>query len=127
VGRHPPPSLARANFTLITECTPESSGCNSVYSVCRYDNVMPELTLSPSQRSKNSATGLSRLGFSLSSAATGPCNGLELVIEVPVTCYCSVVDPHHFDADPDPDIYLRRIRIRLLTLMRIRILEKVLK
>jgi hypothetical protein len=30
---HPPPSSARANFTLITECTPESSGCNSVYSV----------------------------------------------------------------------------------------------
>jgi hypothetical protein len=32
-GVHPPPSPARANFTLITECTPESSGCNSVYSV----------------------------------------------------------------------------------------------
>ncbi len=30
---HPPPSPARANLTLITECTPESSGCNSVYSV----------------------------------------------------------------------------------------------
>ncbi len=30
---HPPPSPARANFTLITECTPESSGCNSVHSV----------------------------------------------------------------------------------------------
>jgi hypothetical protein len=30
---HPPPSPARANFTLMTECTPESSGCNSVYSV----------------------------------------------------------------------------------------------
>jgi hypothetical protein len=30
---HPPPSPARTNFTLITECTPESSGCNSVYSV----------------------------------------------------------------------------------------------
>ncbi len=29
----PPPSPARANFTLMTECTPESSGCNSVYSV----------------------------------------------------------------------------------------------
>ncbi len=29
----PPPLPARANFTLITECTPESSGCNSVYSV----------------------------------------------------------------------------------------------
>ncbi len=29
----PPPSPARANFTLITECTPESSLCNSVYSV----------------------------------------------------------------------------------------------
>ncbi len=30
---HPAPSPARANFTLITECTPESSGCNSVHSV----------------------------------------------------------------------------------------------
>jgi hypothetical protein len=27
---HPPSSPARTNFTLITECTPESSGCNSV-------------------------------------------------------------------------------------------------
>ena len=33
VGVHSTPSPARANFTLITECTPESSGCNSVYSV----------------------------------------------------------------------------------------------
>ncbi len=32
-GRAPPPSPARANFTLITEYTPESSGCNSVYSM----------------------------------------------------------------------------------------------
>jgi hypothetical protein len=32
VGVHPPPSPARTDFTLITECTPESSGCNSVYS-----------------------------------------------------------------------------------------------
>ncbi len=30
---HPPPPPARANFTLITESTTESSGCNSVYSV----------------------------------------------------------------------------------------------
>ncbi len=30
---HPPPSPAKTNFTLITECTPESSGCSSVYSV----------------------------------------------------------------------------------------------
>jgi hypothetical protein len=29
----PPPSPARANFSLITECTPQSSGCYSVYSV----------------------------------------------------------------------------------------------
>ncbi len=29
----PPPSPARADFTLMTECTPESSGCYSVYSV----------------------------------------------------------------------------------------------
>ncbi len=33
VGVHPTPSPARANFILTTECTPESSGCNSVYSV----------------------------------------------------------------------------------------------
>ena len=33
VGVHPPPSPARTDFTLITECTPESRGCNSVYSV----------------------------------------------------------------------------------------------
>ncbi len=32
-GRAPPPSPARTNFTLITECTPESSGYNFVYSV----------------------------------------------------------------------------------------------
>jgi hypothetical protein len=37
-GRAPPmcsgaPSPARTDFTLITECTPESSGFNSVYSV----------------------------------------------------------------------------------------------
>ncbi len=30
---HPPPSPARANFTLMIECTPESSGYYSVYSV----------------------------------------------------------------------------------------------
>ncbi len=29
----PPPSPARANFTLMTVCTPERSGCYSVYSV----------------------------------------------------------------------------------------------
>ncbi len=33
VGVHPPPSPARANYTLMTECTTESSGCYSVYSV----------------------------------------------------------------------------------------------
>ncbi len=32
-GRAPPPSPARANFTLMIECTPESSGYYSVYSV----------------------------------------------------------------------------------------------
>ena len=36
---HPSPSPARANFTLITECTPKSSGCNSVYSVVFINNV----------------------------------------------------------------------------------------
>jgi hypothetical protein len=30
---HPPPSPAWANFTLMMECTPESSRCYSVYSV----------------------------------------------------------------------------------------------
>ncbi len=30
---HPPPAPTRANFTFMTECTPESSGCYSVYSV----------------------------------------------------------------------------------------------
>jgi len=33
VGVYPPPSPATTNFTLITELTPESSGCNSVNSV----------------------------------------------------------------------------------------------
>ncbi len=32
-GRAPPPSPAWANFTLMMECTPESSRCNSMYSV----------------------------------------------------------------------------------------------
>jgi hypothetical protein len=32
-GRAPPILPARANFTLMTECTPESNGCYSVYSV----------------------------------------------------------------------------------------------
>jgi hypothetical protein len=35
---HPPPSPARANFTLMTESTPESSGYYSVYSVF-YTNI----------------------------------------------------------------------------------------
>jgi hypothetical protein len=35
VGMHPPPSPAWANFTLIIECTPESSSCYSVYSVVK--------------------------------------------------------------------------------------------
>ncbi len=30
---HPPPSPAQANFTLITECTPQSRRYYSVYSV----------------------------------------------------------------------------------------------
>ncbi len=30
---HPPPSPAWSNFTLMMECTPESSRCYSVYSV----------------------------------------------------------------------------------------------
>jgi hypothetical protein len=40
---HPPPSPDRANFTLMTECTPESSGCYSVYSVpcTMYPTITP--------------------------------------------------------------------------------------
>jgi hypothetical protein len=48
-----------------------------------------------------------------------------------IKTFCSVVDPHHFDADPDStyhpdadpycDFYLMRIRIRLFTLKWIRI------
>ncbi len=40
---HPPLLPARANFTLMMECTPENSGCYSVYSVvCSFwkDNMM---------------------------------------------------------------------------------------
>ncbi len=33
MGMHPPPSPAWANFTLMIECTLESSRCYSVYSV----------------------------------------------------------------------------------------------
>ncbi len=32
-GRAPPTLTSQGNFTLMTECTPESSGCYSVYSV----------------------------------------------------------------------------------------------
>ncbi len=37
---HPPPSPARTDFTLITEVTPESSGCNSVYSVVQSNHSL---------------------------------------------------------------------------------------
>jgi hypothetical protein len=45
---HPPPSPARANFTLMMECTPENSGCYSVYSVvCSFlKNIMLRVSLS---------------------------------------------------------------------------------
>jgi hypothetical protein len=36
-GGRVPPSPAWANFTLMMECTPESSRCFSVYSVTRTD------------------------------------------------------------------------------------------
>jgi hypothetical protein len=59
VGVHPPPSPARANFTLITECTPEGSRCNSVYSVvataCReanYSRVIINIRDNRSSRDK---------------------------------------------------------------------------
>jgi hypothetical protein len=34
MGVHPPPSPAWANFTVMIECTPESSRCYSVYLWC---------------------------------------------------------------------------------------------
>jgi hypothetical protein len=37
---HPPPPPARTDFTLIIECTPESSGCNSVYSVVEPNKLL---------------------------------------------------------------------------------------
>ena len=36
----PSPSPARANFTLMIDCTPESSGCYSVYSVGEHQAVL---------------------------------------------------------------------------------------
>ncbi len=40
-GRAPPTlTTARTNFTLMTECTPESSGCNSVFSVVMPDDAV---------------------------------------------------------------------------------------
>jgi hypothetical protein len=42
VGVHPPPSPAWANFTLLMECTPESSRYYSVYSVEVTVNSMEE-------------------------------------------------------------------------------------
>jgi hypothetical protein len=67
---------------------------------------------------------------------------IELITDIIVDVYSSVVDPHHFDSDPDSDFYLAqtlenrlilytfwlvicklmRIRIQLITLMRILIL-----
>jgi hypothetical protein len=38
----------------------------------------------------------------------------------PMVPSSSVVDPHHFDADPDSGFHLMRFRIRLFNLMRIR-------
>jgi hypothetical protein len=35
VGVQPPTLTSQANFTLMMECTPESGGCNYVYSVLR--------------------------------------------------------------------------------------------
>jgi hypothetical protein len=50
--------------------------------------------------------------------------------------FCSVVDPHHLDADPDSiyhpdadsesDFYLMRMRIRLFILMQMRIRIQIL-
>jgi hypothetical protein len=37
---HPPPSPARTDFTLITECTPESRSRNSVYSVVQSELLL---------------------------------------------------------------------------------------
>ncbi len=46
---HPPPSPARTDFTLITECTPESSGRNSVYSVGSTTVVVEGISFTGSQ------------------------------------------------------------------------------
>ncbi len=72
------------------------------------------------------------------------CYGIENISfrKIRITVRASVVDPHHFDvdpdstyhpdadADPDSDFYLMRmwmrIRIRLFTLMRIRIRFQIL-
>ncbi len=40
---HPPPSPARAYFTLMIECTPESSGYYSVYSVAETPQPPPPI------------------------------------------------------------------------------------
>ncbi len=45
---HPPPSSARANFTLMIECTPESSRCYSVYSVYTTSFTMRPTLVIPS-------------------------------------------------------------------------------
>jgi hypothetical protein len=36
------------DFTLMTECTPESSGCNSVYSVVTPTNIKQDICLASS-------------------------------------------------------------------------------
>jgi hypothetical protein len=47
---HPPPSPARTNFTLITECKPDSSGCNSVgESACWQDQGVCETVVDPEE------------------------------------------------------------------------------
>jgi hypothetical protein len=52
---HPAPSPARANFTLMTECMPERSGCYSVYSmVCTVPQSVRYHKLPPSREELHS-------------------------------------------------------------------------
>jgi hypothetical protein len=50
---HPPPLSAWANFTLMMECTPESSRCYSVYSVGHTGIDNQECPFSPFRRPRN--------------------------------------------------------------------------
>jgi hypothetical protein len=55
---HPPPSPARTDFTLITECTPESGGFNSVYSGGGIKVRMKRDDVTPNNVSLNVPSGI---------------------------------------------------------------------